>query len=63
VLRSGEKNAARAAVVVNAAAAIHVADRVADLAQGVAAAEAAIDSGAALQAFERLRDATARIVR
>ncbi len=60
VLRGQERGGARTASVLNAAAAIYVADRAGSLAEGVRAAQASIDSGAALGALERLRDATHR---
>lgn len=59
VLRGQAPDAARAAVVINAAAAIYVSDRVTSLEEGIAAAEQSIDSGAALEALERLREASA----
>lgn len=49
--------AARAAVVVNAAAAIYLGDRAADIEEGITRAEASIDSGAAMDALNRLRNA------
>lgn len=49
----------RATVVLNAAAALIVAGRTCDLREGAAIAARAIDSGAALAALERLRQATA----
>jgi anthranilate phosphoribosyltransferase len=57
VLSGRAPDAARAAVVVNAAAAIYVGDAADSLRAGIAAAEHALDSGAALAAFERLRAA------
>ena len=59
VLSGTAPDAARAAVVINAAAAIHVSDRVGSLEEGIAAARESIDSGAALEALERLREASA----
>jgi anthranilate phosphoribosyltransferase len=53
-------DAARAAVVVNAAAAIYIGDRAESLVHGIDVAEAAISSGAALDALDRLRQASAR---
>src|SRR5690606_12176951 len=50
---------ARAAVTLNAAAAIYAAGNAGSIADGVAAAEKSIDSGAALAALERLREASA----
>jgi anthranilate phosphoribosyltransferase len=51
--------AGRAAVVLNAAAAIYVAGLVATYAEGITRATAALDSGAGLRALERLRGASA----
>ena len=48
---------ARAAVVMNAAAAIYVSGNVASYAEGVSAAQRALESGAALGTLERLRQA------
>jgi anthranilate phosphoribosyltransferase len=59
VLSGAAPDAARAAVVVNAAAAIYIGDRAASLVEGIAVAEEAISSGAALAALERLRSAAA----
>jgi anthranilate phosphoribosyltransferase len=59
ILRGRAPDAARAAVVVNAAAAIYLGDVADSLRAGITAAEQAIDSGAAMAAFERLRDAAA----
>ncbi len=50
--------AARAAVALNAGAAIYLADRAPSLADGVAEAERAIDAGAGRDALERLRAAS-----
>ncbi len=60
VLAGELRGAARAAVVLNAAAAFWAAGKAEDLEEGVAAAEASLDSGAAREALERLRAATAR---
>ena len=54
VVGGDEGGAARAAVVLNAAAAFWVAGEVNDLAAGVGRAERSIDSGAARRALERL---------
>ncbi|RMH19800.1 MAG: anthranilate phosphoribosyltransferase [Gemmatimonadetes bacterium] len=62
VLRGEERGGPRAAVVVNAAAALLVADAADSLAQGVTLAAETIDSGAAMDALERLRRASARAV-
>jgi anthranilate phosphoribosyltransferase len=51
---------ARAAVVMNAAAAIYVSGRVPTYAEGIAAAQQALDSGAALMTLDRLREAHGR---
>ena len=51
---------ARAAVVLNAAAALYVADRAASLREGVAMAESILDSGSAWEQLERLREASHR---
>tara|TARA_B100000686_G_scaffold65999_1_gene71132 strand:- start:2023 stop:3063 length:1041 start_codon:yes stop_codon:yes gene_type:complete len=54
----GQEGGARTAVVVNAAAAIAVADQSTSLQEGVRLAESSIDSGAASDALERLRMAS-----
>jgi len=54
---SGATPGARAAVVMNAAAAIYVSGNVASYAEGVSAAQRALESGAALGTLERLRQA------
>ena len=54
VLAGDERGAARTAVVINAAAAYYVAGRVESLAEGVAAAARALDSGAAAVVLDRL---------
>jgi len=51
---AGKKDPARDIVVLNAAAALTVADRVETIAAGIPAAESAIDSGAANRALEKL---------
>jgi anthranilate phosphoribosyltransferase len=61
VLRGGGPDVARAAVVVNAAAAIYIGDRAASLSHGIEVAERSIESGAALDTLERLRDASGRL--
>jgi anthranilate phosphoribosyltransferase len=58
-LLEGASGAYRDTVLFNAAAALVVADRAGTLREGVAAAAAAVDSGAALGALERLRRETA----
>lgn len=57
VLRGTAPDVARAAVAINAAAAIYVAGRADSIAQGLDFAEASIDSGKGLGALDRLRDA------
>jgi len=52
---SGERGPRRDVVLINAAAALLVAGRAADLREGVAQAAEAIDSGGALRIVERLR--------
>jgi anthranilate phosphoribosyltransferase len=58
VLQARAADAARAAVVINAAAAIYVAGIAESLPDGIARAQRAIDSGAAHDALARLRDAS-----
>ena len=58
---AGEPGPARDLAVLNAGAAIYVSGRVATLREGVEAAQAAIDSGAAAGALERLREMTVRL--
>src|SRR5690606_25148612 len=60
VLAGRRAGAARAAVVLNAAAALYVAGRADSVEDGVALAERTIDEGAAYDALERLRDASRR---
>ncbi len=55
---AGERGAARTAVLINAAAAYHVAGRTGSLREGVAAAEHALDSGGAAEVLDRLVRAT-----
>ncbi|HUG39888.1 MAG TPA: anthranilate phosphoribosyltransferase [Longimicrobiales bacterium] len=58
----GEGNAAaRAAVTLNAGAAVYIAGRADSLEGGVRAAEQALDEGAGLAGLERLREATRRV--
>ena len=57
-LLDGEAGAYRDAVLLNAAAALLVADKVSDLADGVAVARASIDSGAAKAKIDILRRVT-----
>ena len=54
----GQEGGARTAIVINAAAAIAVADQSTSLQEGVTLAESSIDSGAASDALERLRMAS-----
>ena len=60
VFRGERHDAARAAVTLNAGAAVYVAGQAPSLREGVEAAEAALSDGAALDALERLRTATKR---
>lgn len=60
VLAGNGPRGARAAVVLNAGAALYVGGLVASYEDGVKLAETAIDSGAGLAALERLRTATRR---
>jgi anthranilate phosphoribosyltransferase len=60
VLRGGGPRGARAAVVLNAGAALYVAGQAASYRNGVELAEQTIDRGAGLAALERLRAATRR---
>ena len=60
VLAGRGQRGARAAVVLNAGAAIYVAGLAPSYGEGVALAEKAIESGAGLAALERLRAATSR---
>lgn len=53
-------DAARAAVVLNAGAAVYVSGQAASLEEGVERADAALSAGAALDGLERLRSATRR---
>ncbi|HEX2167774.1 MAG TPA: anthranilate phosphoribosyltransferase [Longimicrobiales bacterium] len=57
VLRGTAPDVARAAVAINAGAAVYVAGLADSIAEGFAVAERSIDSGAALNALGRLRDA------
>jgi anthranilate phosphoribosyltransferase len=58
VLRSRERGAPRAAVVLNAGAAIYLAGAADSIEEGVRVAETAIDEGKAFTALERLRSAS-----
>jgi anthranilate phosphoribosyltransferase len=58
VLGGEERGGARTAVLMNAGAALYVAGAAPTLEQGAAAAAVAIDDGSALEALERLREAT-----
>lgn len=55
-------DAARAAVTLNAGAAVYVSGRVGSLEEGVEQADQALSRGAALEALERLRAATEKVV-
>jgi anthranilate phosphoribosyltransferase len=59
ILDGGGPKGARAAIVLNAGAAVYVSGRVSSYEQGIEAAAAAIDSGAAKSVLERLRRAYA----
>ncbi len=61
VLQGRERGGPRTAVLLNAGAAIFVSGRMADLAQGVAAAEEAVESGSAWEALQRLRAASRKV--
>lgn len=54
----GEKGPKRDIALLNAAAALVVADKAADLREGIALAEESIDSGAAMNALERFKTVT-----
>jgi len=56
----GEPGPGRDVVLLNAAAAIVAADRAADLASGLLAAQAAVDSGAARSSLDALVGASQR---
>jgi anthranilate phosphoribosyltransferase len=60
ILAGRTSGGARAAVVLNAAAAIHVSGDGDDFAQSVRKAEDALNSGEARRALERLRNATSK---
>ena len=60
VLRGERRGAARAAVLLNAAAALYIADRVPSFADGIALAESALDQGAGWATLIRLREASLR---
>ena len=60
ILDGGGSTGARAATILNAAAAIYVSGGVKDFAEGVAAAKQSIDSGAAKAVLERLKEATTK---
>lgn len=60
VLEGVDRGAARAAVVLNAAAAIYVGDRAGTLDEAVGVARDSLDSGAAAATLDRLRRATTR---
>ncbi len=58
VLEGGERRGARTAVLMNAGAALYVADISDTIEDGIAAAAAAIDDGSALDALQGLREAS-----
>ncbi len=60
ILERKEDGSGRAACVLNAAAAVYVGGKADSLEDAVTAARSALDSGAALDALERLKDATNR---
>ena len=62
VFRGDRTDAARAAVVLNAGAAVYVSGKVDTLEEGVEKARLALDDGAALDGLERLRAATNRVL-
>ncbi|MFQ5888492.1 MAG: anthranilate phosphoribosyltransferase [Gemmatimonadota bacterium] len=62
VLRGKLHGAARAAVVLNAAAALYVTDLAADLSEGVEKSNALIDDGAAWESLQRVRAASRRLL-
>jgi anthranilate phosphoribosyltransferase len=63
VLGGKGPHVARAAVLLNAGAALYIAGRTASIEDGVAEAERALDAGAGLERLERLREAAARAER
>ncbi len=63
VLGRERQGAARAAVVLNAGAAIYLAGVAQSLSEGVQAAESALEAGAGLQALEKLRTASQDVAR
>jgi anthranilate phosphoribosyltransferase len=60
---NGERGPKRDIVLLNAAAALVVADRAADLREGIALAAESIDSGAALNALEKFKTITQELAR
>ncbi len=62
VFENRRHDAARAAVVLNAGAAVYVSGRVDSLEEGVEAAEAALTDGAAMDGLQRLRTATREVL-
>ncbi|MBW3533669.1 MAG: anthranilate phosphoribosyltransferase [Gemmatimonadetes bacterium] len=60
VLEGRVRHGARTAMLLNAGAAIYVADRVASLEEGVRVAGESLDSGAARETLERLKEASGR---
>lgn len=63
VLEGRERGGARSAVVLNAAAALYLAERASSIAHGVALAGEVLDSGAARDALSHLQTASARAAR
>lgn len=61
VLEGSRRGAARAAVVLNAAAAFYVSGRCEELEEGIEMARASLDSGAALDTLERLTESSRRL--
>ena len=60
---NGEKGPRRDIVLLNAAAALVVADKAEDLREGIRLAATSIDSGAAIDALERFKSATQEMAR
>jgi anthranilate phosphoribosyltransferase len=58
ILSGAETGAARDMIVLNAAAALHVAGKAGTLQEGIALAKESIDSGAAIRTLELLRQAS-----
>jgi anthranilate phosphoribosyltransferase len=58
ILSGNERSAARSMIVLNAAAALHIAGKAKTLAEGIIKAEESLDSGRALRSLETLRQAS-----